>query len=65
MVYRDDYFIRYFISVFAVVLRVWIIYKYSGGDLNVKWEENLLYVVATNYILLIIVSFFERFFKDY
>uniref|UniRef100_A0A9L0K6A2 Protein sel-1 homolog 3 n=1 Tax=Equus asinus TaxID=9793 RepID=A0A9L0K6A2_EQUAS len=65
MVYRDDYFIRYSISVSAVVLRAWITHKYSGGDLNVKWEENLLYAVATNYTLLTTVPPFERPFKDH
>lgn len=52
MVYRDDYFIRYFIFVFVVIVCVWIIYKYSGRDWNVKWEENLFYVVVKNYIFL-------------
>ncbi|XP_048964681.1 protein sel-1 homolog 3 isoform X4 [Canis lupus dingo] len=65
MVYRDDYFIRHSISVSAVILRAWITHKYSGGDLNVKWEENLLHAVAKNYTLLKTVPPFERPFKDH
>ncbi|KAM9678648.1 protein sel-1 homolog 3 [Trichechus inunguis] len=65
MVYRDDYFIRNSISVSAVILRAWITHKYSGGDLNVKWEENLLHAVAKNYTLLKTVPPFERPFKDH
>uniref|UniRef100_M3YZ56 Protein sel-1 homolog 3 n=1 Tax=Mustela putorius furo TaxID=9669 RepID=M3YZ56_MUSPF len=65
MVYRDDYFIRHSISVSAVILRAWITHKYSGRDLNVKWEENLLHVVAKNYTLLKTVPPFERPFKDH
>ncbi|XP_006866364.1 PREDICTED: protein sel-1 homolog 3 [Chrysochloris asiatica] len=65
MVYRDDYFIRHSISVSAVILRAWITHKYGGGDLNVKWEENLLHVVAKNYTLLKTVPPFERPFKDH
>ncbi|XP_027982091.1 protein sel-1 homolog 3 isoform X3 [Eumetopias jubatus] len=65
MVYRDDYFIRHSIAVSAVILRAWITHKYSGGDLNVKWEENLLHAVAKNYTLLKTVPPFERPFKDH
>ncbi|XP_007953473.1 protein sel-1 homolog 3 [Orycteropus afer afer] len=65
MVYRDDYFIRHSISVSAVILRAWITHKYSGGDLNVKWEENLLHAVAKNFTLLKAVPPFERPFKDH
>uniref|UniRef100_A0A4X1VBG5 Protein sel-1 homolog 3 n=1 Tax=Sus scrofa TaxID=9823 RepID=A0A4X1VBG5_PIG len=65
MVYRDDYFIRHSISVSAVILRAWITHQYSGGDLNVKWEENLLHAVAKNYTLLKTVPPFERPFKDH
>ncbi|XP_062963851.1 protein sel-1 homolog 3 isoform X2 [Cynocephalus volans] len=65
MVYRDDYFIRHSISVSVVILRAWITHKYSGGDLNVKWEENLLHAVARNYTLLKTVPPFERPFKDH
>ncbi|XP_034527886.1 protein sel-1 homolog 3 [Ailuropoda melanoleuca] len=65
MVYRDDYFIRHSISVSAVILRAWITHKYGGGDLNVKWEENLLHAVAKNYTLLKTVPPFERPFKDH
>ncbi|XP_059020233.1 protein sel-1 homolog 3 isoform X2 [Mustela lutreola] len=65
MVYRDDYFIRHSISVSAVILRAWITHKYSGRDLNVKWEENLLHAVAKNYTLLKTVPPFERPFKDH
>ncbi|XP_064142061.1 protein sel-1 homolog 3 isoform X3 [Loxodonta africana] len=65
MVYRDDYFIRNSISVSAVILRAWITHKYGGGDSNVKWEENLLHAVATNYTLLKTVPPFERPFKDH
>ncbi|XP_022361721.1 protein sel-1 homolog 3 [Enhydra lutris kenyoni] len=65
MVYRDDYFIRHSISVSAVILRAWITHKYSGGDLNVKWEENLLHAVAKNYTLLKTIPPFERPFKDH
>ncbi|XP_074205719.1 protein sel-1 homolog 3 [Camelus bactrianus] len=65
MVYRDDYFIRHSISVSAVILRAWITHKHSGGDLNVKWEENLLHAVAKNYTLLKTVPPFERPFKDH
>ncbi|XP_006737256.2 protein sel-1 homolog 3 [Leptonychotes weddellii] len=65
MVYRDDYFIRHSIAVSAVILRAWITHKYSGGDLNVKWEENLLHAVAKNYTLLKAVPPFERPFKDH
>ncbi|KAM6220683.1 protein sel-1 homolog 3 [Rhynchocyon petersi] len=65
MVYRDDYFIRHSISVSAVILRAWITHKYSGGDLNVKWEGNLLHAVAKNYTLLKTVPPFERPFKDH
>uniref|UniRef100_A0A8D0QN36 Protein sel-1 homolog 3 n=1 Tax=Sus scrofa TaxID=9823 RepID=A0A8D0QN36_PIG len=65
MVYRDDYFIRHSISVSAVILRAWITHQCSGGDLNVKWEENLLHAVAKNYTLLKTVPPFERPFKDH
>ncbi|XP_044912443.1 protein sel-1 homolog 3 isoform X6 [Felis catus] len=65
MVYRDDYFIRHSISVSAVILRAWITHRYSGGDLNVKWEDNLLHAVAKNYTLLKTVPPFERPFKDH
>nr|XP_045737325.1 protein sel-1 homolog 3 isoform X1 [Mirounga angustirostris] len=65
MVYRDDYFIRHSIAVSAVILRAWITHKYSGADLNVKWEENLLHAVAKNYTLLKTVPPFERPFKDH
>ncbi|XP_037385428.1 protein sel-1 homolog 3 isoform X2 [Talpa occidentalis] len=65
MVYRDDYFIRHSISVSAVILRAWITHRYGGGDLNVKWEENLLRAVAKNYTLLKTVPPFERPFKDH
>uniref|UniRef100_A0A8C3WNX3 SEL1L family member 3 n=1 Tax=Catagonus wagneri TaxID=51154 RepID=A0A8C3WNX3_9CETA len=65
MVYRDDYFIRHSIAVSAVILRAWITHQYSGGDLNVKWEENLLRAVAKNYTLLKTVPPFERPFKDH
>ncbi|XP_004402924.1 PREDICTED: protein sel-1 homolog 3 isoform 2 [Odobenus rosmarus divergens] len=65
MVYRDDYFIRHSIAVSAVILRAWITHKYSGRDLNVKWEENLLHAVAKNYTLLKTVPPFERPFKDH
>ncbi|XP_004681422.1 PREDICTED: protein sel-1 homolog 3 [Condylura cristata] len=65
MVYRDDYFIRHSISVSAVVLRAWITHRYGGGDLNVKWGENLLRAVAKNYTLLKTVPPFERPFKDH
>ncbi|ELW61418.1 Protein sel-1 like protein 3 [Tupaia chinensis] len=65
MVYRDDYFIRHSISVSAVVLRAWITHRYGSGDLNVKWEENLLHAVAKNYTLLKTVPPFERPFKDH
>ncbi|XP_026959013.1 protein sel-1 homolog 3 isoform X3 [Sagmatias obliquidens] len=65
MVYRDDYFIRHSISVSVVILRAWITHRYSGGDLNVKWEENLLHAVAKNYTLLKTIPPFERPFKDH
>ncbi|XP_070308172.1 protein sel-1 homolog 3 isoform X1 [Odocoileus virginianus] len=65
MVYRDDYFIRHSISVSVVILRAWITHQYSSGDLNVKWEENLLHAVAKNYTLLKTVPPFERPFKDH
>ncbi|XP_026311878.1 protein sel-1 homolog 3 [Piliocolobus tephrosceles] len=65
MVYRDDYFIRHSISVSAVIVRAWITHKYSGGDRNVKWEENLLHAVAKNYTLLQTIPPFERPFKDH
>ncbi|XP_011900672.1 PREDICTED: protein sel-1 homolog 3 isoform X2 [Cercocebus atys] len=65
MVYRDDYFIRHSISVSAVIVRAWITHKYSGGDWNVKWEENLLHAVAKNYTLLQTIPPFERPFKDH
>ncbi|XP_058156146.1 protein sel-1 homolog 3 isoform X2 [Dasypus novemcinctus] len=65
MVYRDDYFIRHSISVSAVILRAWITHKYSRGDLNVNWEENLLHAVAKNYTLLKTIPPFERPFKDH
>ncbi|XP_004847247.1 protein sel-1 homolog 3 [Heterocephalus glaber] len=65
MVYRDDYFIRHSISVSAVVLRAWITHRYSGIDLNVKWEENWPHTVAKNYTLLKTVPPFERPFKDH
>lgn len=65
MVYRDDYFIRHSISVSTVVLRAWISHRHSGGDVNVKWEENLLHAVAKNYTLLKTVAPFQRPFKDH
>lgn len=65
MVYRDDYFIRHSISVSTVVLRAWISHRHSGGDVNVKWEENLLHAVAKNYTLLKTVPPFQRPFKDH
>ncbi|XP_036083460.1 protein sel-1 homolog 3 isoform X2 [Rousettus aegyptiacus] len=65
MVYRDDYFIRHSISVSVVVLRAWITHGYSGGDMNVKWEENSLHTVAKNFTLLKTVPPFERPFKDH
>uniref|UniRef100_A0A8C0CA46 Protein sel-1 homolog 3 n=1 Tax=Balaenoptera musculus TaxID=9771 RepID=A0A8C0CA46_BALMU len=65
MVYRDDYFIRHSISVSVVILRAWITHQYSSGDLNVKWEENLLHAVAKNYTLLKTIPPFERPFKDH
>ncbi|XP_040822192.1 protein sel-1 homolog 3 isoform X2 [Ochotona curzoniae] len=72
MVYRDDYFIRHSISVSAVILRAWITHTYGGGggssgggDLNVKWEADLLHAVAKNYTLLKAIPPFERPFKDH
>ncbi|ELK06441.1 SEL1-like repeat-containing protein KIAA0746, partial [Pteropus alecto] len=65
MVYRDDYFIRHSISVSMVILHAWITHKYSGGDMNVKWEENSLHAVAKNFTLLKPVPPFERPFKDH
>ncbi|XP_059530057.1 protein sel-1 homolog 3 isoform X2 [Myotis daubentonii] len=65
MVYRDDYFIRHSISVSVVILRAWITHRYTGGDVNVKWDENLLHAVAKNYTLLKTVPPFERPFKDH
>ncbi|XP_008056129.1 protein sel-1 homolog 3 [Carlito syrichta] len=65
MVYRDDYFIRHSISVSTVILRAWITHRYSGGDFDVKWEENPLHAVARNYTLLKTVPPFERPFKDH
>ena len=65
MVYRDDYFIRHSISVSVVILRAWITHTYGGGDMYVKWDENLLHAVAKNYTLLKTVPPFERPFKDH
>ncbi|XP_057586056.1 protein sel-1 homolog 3 [Hippopotamus amphibius kiboko] len=65
MVYRDDYFIRHSIPVSVVILRAWITHQHSGGDLNIKWEENLLHAVAKNYTLLKTIPPFERPFKDH
>ncbi|XP_054437986.1 protein sel-1 homolog 3 [Pteronotus mesoamericanus] len=65
MVYRDDYFIRHSISVSVVILRAWITHTYRGGDMHVKWDENLLHAVAKNYTLLKTIPPFERPFKDH